>query len=173
MAVWHSRLGPEHPFANLAPFSLKSLFLVLPVPDICIEVADHNSFPSGHVWIRSYRPLLAPFFWGKLLLSIPPLVMWSRGGLSSLFISQVSWLLMEPEMPYELSSLWVLKWELLSLLIEPRGCKVATVAPCPQLGDRACLQTERIRSTLGETAKKWGRENPDDMQVCFPLRASV
>lgn len=83
-----------------------------------------------------------------------------------------------PEMAHEFS-LGVLQQELPPLGPEPQGCKFAAVVPSPQVGDRACLQTERMRSSPGRTAQIGGVGGIlRKVQVCasplrFPLRSWV
>lgn len=75
MVVWHSGTWHWGSFCKLLPlFSSKfcswcSLYLIF-------WVTDHNNFSSGYIWARFCLTLLAPFFWGKLLLSPDP---WSCG----------------------------------------------------------------------------------------------
>lgn len=77
-----------------------------------------------------------------------------------------------PEMAHEFS-LGILKQELPPVGTEPKGCKFAVVAPRPQLGDRACLQTERMRRSPGRTAQIGGvRGILSKAQVCASLLSS-
>lgn len=77
-----------------------------------------------------------------------------------------------PEMAHAFS-LGVLKQELPPLGTEPQGCKFAAVVPRPQLGDRAWLQTERMRSSPGRTAQIGGVGGIlRKAQVCASLLSS-